>query len=744
MSLALGSRDLPLILDDDSDTEVISIGTLGAQGEPIILPDRDDTTLNVSIGNNTEPPVINEPFLVPQNFESMKSSQGDIQNPLAALNKLGRARGAVEGRSDDWTLGDIESKQEIDHFLLKFEGQPLASSTSSQQMLLDQKYGSIRLQYHEHLLYYRTPPSADFEEWFAENPIPRKRLSRSNFSDPTKHGAQRGEFARDLSSQISGLFVFAFSCHSRQPLVTSPLMTRSSPMPPPFDVGTVYGDHPVRKENIELDNEDLGPTNGTDARARLLTDFILVKDGKFLHPYHNQCTKKDFWKGAEVWGFMMSPAGYYKWYAWSLLWHLDWPGKHMELVRIDNIQSMTVERSKHYRNNNEAALWLNTKNRFSYALMEPDDTIAQEWLRVIQSWQSAEEDGPAICLAVDPTFPAPSWWRHKGKPAGRKPWKGLTSKWYALKEQEEADEADGDTSGEGEEDDADADADADADEDKELSMNKPQTRSRKSGAIVKGKGKANANANAQQKREEKASLDKKTPRTQRPSRSSSKSSANAPKAPLASLAKGLRKRTRGYVEIDSSDNQGSSATLSQDTCGDKQTGQPPVSKRSRMLTVEQLSTVALPSQAHEMTDNQEAKEQLEHKGDPVAPAQDNVDPAEKAALQPLTQSQSMGLSHAVGGMFIAGDIGTAEPPNDAGISSTSGAGADAIGASTLLNMPVSYSSATGPSDPLPQSNQAITATPVPGPQTEVEHNVTPVPRPVNQTKVSLEERSCLW
>jgi hypothetical protein len=68
-----------------------------------------------------------------------------------------------------------------------------------------------------------------------------------------------------------------------------------------------------------------------------------------VHPLYQDCTK-DFWKGVEVWGFMMSPSGHGKWLAWSLLWHLDWPGKHMELVRIRTIDGMSKEKHRSYRN----------------------------------------------------------------------------------------------------------------------------------------------------------------------------------------------------------------------------------------------------------------------------------------------------------------------------------------------------------------------------------------------------------
>jgi hypothetical protein len=87
----------------------------------------------------------------------------------------------------------------------------------------------------------------------------------------------------------------------------------------------------------------------TTARVRLLTDFVFVKAGKLVYPRYNECTTH-FWDGVEAWGFMMSPTGHCKWFAWSLNWWLDWPGKHMELVRIDYISGISKERDPHYRN----------------------------------------------------------------------------------------------------------------------------------------------------------------------------------------------------------------------------------------------------------------------------------------------------------------------------------------------------------------------------------------------------------
>lgn len=91
------------------------------------------------------------------------------------------------------------------------------------------------------------------------------------------------------------------------------------------------------------------PVIPSEARVRLLTDFLFVKNGEFVYPNYNDCTK-EFWRDVEVWGFMMAPTGPGRWLAWSLLWHLDWKDKNMELVRIAKIDGMSKETSIHYRN----------------------------------------------------------------------------------------------------------------------------------------------------------------------------------------------------------------------------------------------------------------------------------------------------------------------------------------------------------------------------------------------------------
>lgn len=170
-----------------------------------------------------------------------------------------------------------------------------------------------------------------------------------------------------LSSEPCSLIqLYATRAGCPLPHICSVIMPHSKAQLP-FDVKEVYGDHPVRPEHIKLDPEsDKEPDNGKgtscriffvrkltycprEACARLLTDFLFVKNGELVFPYYESCTK-EFWAGVEVWGYMMAPTGMYWWLAWSLLWHLDWPGKHMELVRITNANGMSKEFSPHFRN----------------------------------------------------------------------------------------------------------------------------------------------------------------------------------------------------------------------------------------------------------------------------------------------------------------------------------------------------------------------------------------------------------
>ncbi|QRV85098.1 hypothetical protein RhiJN_13116 [Ceratobasidium sp. AG-Ba] len=213
----------------------------------------------------------------------------------------------------------------------------------------------------------------------------------------------------------------------------------------PFDFDDVYGeDCPIREENFKLDNESAKdkPQAGM-ARVRLLTDFIFVKGKELVFPIYDECTA-EFWEGVEVYGFMLMPGtnGDGRWFAWTLLWQLDWPDKHFELVRIKNVLGISLERSEHYRNGHELALFLNTAGNYSYALMEPEDTIRERWLHVLASWSKAQVTKknrkpepiplpqPPLQFGIPPTW----WLKKNGKPGNEAVWQRFVKAYNAANE----------------------------------------------------------------------------------------------------------------------------------------------------------------------------------------------------------------------------------------------------------------------------------------------------------------------
>ncbi|QRV85104.1 hypothetical protein RhiJN_13122 [Ceratobasidium sp. AG-Ba] len=163
------------------------------------------------------------------------------------------------------------------------------------------------------------------------------------------------------------------------------------------------------------------------ARVRLITDFVLVKDGNFVFPTHELNTK-EWWEGVEVYGFMMMPGtdGDAKWFAWTLWWFLSWPGKHFELVRIEGVKNMTLEYSEHWRNGHELVLFLNSRQNFSYAMLEPDDMIVNQWVKItLTSWANAQLNPRPIPLPAAPlqaATPPPWWLRRNGEPGFEATW----------------------------------------------------------------------------------------------------------------------------------------------------------------------------------------------------------------------------------------------------------------------------------------------------------------------------------
>ncbi|QRV80707.1 hypothetical protein RhiJN_08722 [Ceratobasidium sp. AG-Ba] len=218
---------------------------------------------------------------------------------------------------------------------------------------------------------------------------------------------------------------------------------KSSPLP--FNMQKIWGTTKCRSEEYVLDTEAEGRIGSGESRIRYLTDFIFVKDGKIVFPLYEMCTQ-EFWKGVEVYGFMTGPTSSIdRWYIWSLHWWLT--KQQVELVRIDNVIGIEKQNDPRYRNGNQQVLWLNSRKRYSYALMEPDESVAAGWNSVILSWRPQGRDGLPVCVQADPDIALPDWWHQKGEVAGRAAWQALQRAWEKKKKEEE-DEEDADDDGE--------------------------------------------------------------------------------------------------------------------------------------------------------------------------------------------------------------------------------------------------------------------------------------------------------
>ncbi|QRW13701.1 hypothetical protein RhiLY_12700 [Ceratobasidium sp. AG-Ba] len=213
---------------------------------------------------------------------------------------------------------------------------------------------------------------------------------------------------------------------------------KSNPLP--FDMEKVWGTCKCRNEDYVLDTELQGRIASGQARIRYLTDFIFVKDGKIVFPVFERCTP-EFWKGVQVYGFMIGPTSSIdRWYIWSLHWWLA--KQQVELVRIDNVIGIEKQNDLRYRNGNEQG--------YAYALMEPDESIAQGWRFVNASWKKEGRDGLPVCVPADPDLAPPDWWHNKGEVTGRAAWQALQRAWEKKKEEEE--EAEDEEEAEGEDD----------------------------------------------------------------------------------------------------------------------------------------------------------------------------------------------------------------------------------------------------------------------------------------------------
>ncbi|QRV74564.1 hypothetical protein RhiJN_02579 [Ceratobasidium sp. AG-Ba] len=210
----------------------------------------------------------------------------------------------------------------------------------------------------------------------------------------------------------------------------------------PFDPDKIYGKLKWRTEDYLLDTEAKGKLRSGEARIRFFTDFIFVKDKQVVFPLYENCDK-DWWEGVEAYGYMQgATSGIQRWTTWSLLWALG--TLEVVPVRLDHVIGISKERNTAYRNGNECALWLNTRARNSYVLMEPDESIAPGWLAVILSWQGVGGDELSVCRPAAPERGViPSWWKSaEGEVAGKQAWQRLVAAWRRQQAEEHDDNND--------------------------------------------------------------------------------------------------------------------------------------------------------------------------------------------------------------------------------------------------------------------------------------------------------------
>ena len=84
-------------------------------------------------------------------------------------------------------------------------------------------------------------------------------------------------------------------------------------------------------------------------RLRALDGFIFMKGSKFVYPKY-QLSTPEWWKNVVVYGYIAALTGNFRWFIWAGQWGEDYEGKHLEVVKIENITGMVKESSPHWRN----------------------------------------------------------------------------------------------------------------------------------------------------------------------------------------------------------------------------------------------------------------------------------------------------------------------------------------------------------------------------------------------------------
>ncbi|EUC54347.1 hypothetical protein RSOL_041410, partial [Rhizoctonia solani AG-3 Rhs1AP] len=123
----------------------------------------------------------------------------------------------------------------------------------------------------------------------------------------------------------------------------------------------------------------------------------------------------EWWRGVVAYGYVAGLTGDYRFFIWAGQWDEDFDGKHIEVMQIRNIMGLFKETSVHWRQGEEAILWLETKGGYSYALTEPAEEYNHgSWDQVVRSWTKLPDGQSQACpgfSVVARKDAKPSWWK---------------------------------------------------------------------------------------------------------------------------------------------------------------------------------------------------------------------------------------------------------------------------------------------------------------------------------------------
>ncbi|QRV78023.1 hypothetical protein RhiJN_06038 [Ceratobasidium sp. AG-Ba] len=171
----------------------------------------------------------------------------------------------------------------------------------------------------------------------------------------------------------------------------------------------LYGTLKLVQEDYVLENEP--DSVGSGLRAGVLTEFIIMKNGKPIEPLWEDCTD-GFLEGVEAYGLMAYPCENWNWRIWTGQWQV-WPDLPFELVHIPVVTSFSKESDVRLCNGNEVHLWLYGRER-CFGLMSPAIPYVEAWESTLSSWVTEEDPNPPGYSPVRVEFGPPHWWRKTG------------------------------------------------------------------------------------------------------------------------------------------------------------------------------------------------------------------------------------------------------------------------------------------------------------------------------------------